>query len=69
MIHPSVKYGGGTCYSCTDFFMFSDLLFSTVVAKSALLIYNPSRDLQKMPEKRLLQSLRDLRADCLLLCQ
>lgn len=69
MIHPSVKYGGGTCYSCMDFFMFSDLLFSTVVAKSALLIYNPSRDLQKMPEKRLLQSLRDLRADCLLLCQ
>lgn len=70
MIHPLVKYGGGTCYSCMDFyFMFSDLLFSTVIAKSALLIYNPSRDLQKMMEKRLPQGLRDLRADCLRLWQ
>lgn len=51
------------------FFHVLHLLFSTVVAKSALLIYNPSRDLQKVPEKRSLQSLRDLRADCLPLCQ
>lgn len=70
MIHHLVKYEGGTCYSCMDFyFMFSDLLFSTVVAKSAFLIYNPARDLQKMLEKRLLQGLRDLRADCLQLWQ
>lgn len=51
------------------FFMFSDLLFTAVEAKSVLLIYNPSRDSQKMREERLLQSLGDLRADCLLLCQ
>lgn len=51
------------------FFMFSDLLFTTVEAKSVLLIYNPSRDSQKMREERLLQSLGDLRDDCLLLCQ
>lgn len=49
-------------------FMFSDLLFNAVVAKSALSIYNPSGDLQKTLGIRLLQSLRDLRADCLPLC-
>lgn len=35
-----------------------------MVAKSALLSYNLSRDLQKMPGKRLLQSLRDSKLLC-----
>lgn len=71
MIHPLVKNEGGKCCSCMSFLlsMFSNLLFSSVVAKPAPSIYYPSGDLQNMLEKRLLQSLRDLRADCLPLCQ
>lgn len=33
------------------FLVLSVVLFSTVVAKSAILIYNPSRDLQKTLDK------------------
>lgn len=33
------------------FLLLSDVLFSTVVAKSAILIYNPSGDLQKVLDK------------------
>lgn len=55
MILPLVKYDGAQAILVwIFFFMFSNLRFNTVVAKSALLIYNLSRDLQKMPEKRLL---------------